>query len=91
MLRELLSMRGSVILIYNEEEERAYLDYDNEEEMKTFDKVQEKIHSYTEEFDGSKMCAGLECTGISCRQCPVGHVRRTLYNLEAYLKKIRMG
>lgn len=78
-------------MIYNEEEKRAYLDYDNREEIMAFDEVQKQIHSYKEKFGDIEMCKDLDCGGISCSQCPVGHIRRTFYDLEAYLEKIRMG
>lgn len=78
-------------MIYNEEENRVYLDYDNKEEIDAFDSIQTQFHSLKEEFGKVEKCEGLDCSGISCSQCPVGYIRRTLYDIEAYLQKIKMG
>ena len=78
-------------MIYNEEENRVYLDYDNQAELDAFDSIQTQFHSLKEEFGKVKKCEGLDCSGIACSQCPVGYIRSTLYDIEAYLQKIKMG
>lgn len=78
-------------MIYNEEENRVYLDYDNKVELDAFDSIQTQIQSLKEEFEKVKKCEGLTCFGIPCEKCPVGHIRHTLYDIEAYLQKIKLG
>lgn len=78
-------------MIYNEEEKRVYLDYDNKAELDAFDRVHAQMHSLKEEFEKVEKCEGLDCSGIACSQCPVGYIRRTLYDIDAYLQKIKMG
>lgn len=78
-------------MIYNEEEKRVYFDYDNKAEIGAFNQIQEQIHSYKKDFGHIKMCQGLDCSEISCVQCPVGHIRLIFRDLEVYLQKIQMG
>lgn len=78
-------------MIYNEEEKRVYLDYDNKTELDAFDRVQTQMNSLKEEFEKIEKCEGLDCGGIACSQCPVGYIRSTLYDIDAYLQKIKMG